>query len=404
MSFRAVSYIILVFFLVSSHVACADLRAFPLFSKYSSHGRLATINKRRGLWVEAEGVVRPLSSPEEFSRLINTLEEHKITDVYLQIYRRGKAWYPSEVADRSPYQDNANINFYPIPRLLEFCEKNNIRVHAWINALRLGEDSNLPFLKLAGPEAVLVDGSGRSLLDTNGQGVEGCKPDTPGIWLDPTHVEVQNHLVAVIRELKDHYPSLAGIHFDYLRYPHPVKGSASEKLPYCKQFLGAEYFRKIKSSRGALRSQVLVQSDVLPIQDGGIEQLLDRIREVVDREAPHLELSSAVLPDPELAKRNARQDWAGWLENGQLDSVVSMNYTVDRQQFLRNAEKSSLASQGRIMIGLGAWLALHSPELLEAELDSIKNLDKEGVVLFSYANLANERGKRLYQIMDEFPR
>ncbi|HMO18035.1 MAG TPA: family 10 glycosylhydrolase [Oligoflexia bacterium] len=400
-----IKYIFFVVLILFSQSACAELGFLEPPLSAEDRAKLEAFNKRRGLWVEAEGVVRPLSNPQEFSKLLLTLDSHRITDVYVQIYRRGRAWFPSKVADNSPYLENQLINFDPLKELLSFCEQKNIRVHAWVNALRLGEDHDLPFLKQVGRDAVLVDGGGRSLFDNNGKGVEGCRPDTPGIWLDPLHEEVKDHLVTVLRELTELYPTLSGVHYDYLRYPYSIKGEAKERLPDCGQFIGKREFEKKQGSRGALISSAICREcqSASNEEAGGIAELLRSLRDVVKERDANLEISSAVLPDPYLAQKNTRQDWSNWLNHGLLDSVVSMNYTKDKAQFFKNAKLASKASKGKIMIGLGAWLALRQPSLLADELDSIKFIEKEGVVLFSYANLSNNKGKRLYQIMDQFP-
>jgi uncharacterized lipoprotein YddW (UPF0748 family) len=373
-----------------------------LFESEAETSNFSSSKPRKGLWIEAEGVVRPFSDPLEFNKLLRTLNKHDVTDVYIQVYRNGKAWFPSRISDTTPYRENTRKLFHPIPKLIKFCKARNIRVHAWVNVLRMGEP-DVPFLKYAGSKAVLHDGSGRSLIATKGEGVPGCRPDTPGIWLDPENQEVRKNTLIVIKELVQLYPDLSGIHFDYIRYPFPVAGEGSVKAPYCTQYMSASDLQKQQQSRAGLAFGAHVP-DSSSSDNHHITNLLRIVRRYLDKKAPHLEVSGAVLSNIERAKKHGKQDWPLWLRLGLLDTVVTMNYTTDADRFLKESREGSRISNGRIMIGVGAWLSLSKPQALQRDLDNIRNLNTQGVVLFSYANLANPKGTPLFEALDAYSR
>ncbi len=355
---------------------------------------------RKGLWIEAEGVVRPFSDPKEFNKLIKTLHKHSFTDVYIQIYRNGKSWFPSKFSDTTPYENNIKNNFDPIPLLIKYCKAHNIRVHAWMNVLRMGESA--PFLKRAGVSSVLHDGSGRSLLETKGEGVSGCRPDTPGIWLDPSNREVRRNTLLIIKELIHLYPDLSGVHFDYIRYPFPIAGDGGVKEAYCKEFMSLADVQMQQRQRGRLSTE----GNTLPKNtdnEHSITYLLQVVRRYIDTKAPHLEVSAAVLSNMERAKKHGNQDWSLWLRMGLLDTVVTMNYTTDEERFLKESRESSKYAEGKVLIGLGAWLSLSKPDVLSRDLKNISDLNTQGIVLFSYANLANPAGETLFRHLDAYP-
>jgi uncharacterized lipoprotein YddW (UPF0748 family) len=385
-------YFLLVFLCLSGFIIEAE----------AEKGSFLSSRPRKGLWIEAEGSVRPFSDPLEFNKLLRTLSKYDVTDVYIQVYRNGKSWFPSRISDTTPYHDNAKKLFHPIPKLIKFCKARNIRVHAWVNVLRMGEP-DVPFLKYAGSKAVLHDGSGRSLIETKGEGVPGCRPDTPGIWLDPANQEVRKNILIIIKELVRLYPDLSGIHFDYIRYPFPVAGEGSIKAPYCTHYMSALDLEKQKQSRAGLTFGTHV-TNFSSSDNHHITNLLRIVRRYLDKKAPHLEVSAAVLSNIERARKHGKQDWPLWLKLGLLDTVVTMNYTTDADRFLKESREGTRLSNGRIMIGVGAWLSLSKPQAMQRDLNNIRNLDTQGVVLFSYANLANPKGKPLFEALDAYSR
>jgi uncharacterized lipoprotein YddW (UPF0748 family) len=364
------------------------------------HHTAAAEKPRKGLWIEAEGTVRPLSDPGEFNNLIKTLHKYSFTDVYVQIYRNGKSWFPSRISDTTPYENNKKTGFDPVAALIRYCTAHNIKVHAWMNVLRMGDES-VPFIQKNGASVVLHDRSGRSLLETGGNGIPGCRPDTPGVWLDPASREVRRNTLMVIREITKLYPELSGIHFDYLRYPFPLAGEGSEKKTYCSSFVS---YQDVKS-RGSQRARMSTgfSSGKKEEDDHSITGLLQIARRYIEKRAPHLEVSAAVLSNVERAKKHGKQDWPLWLRMGLLDTVVTMNYTTDSERFLRESRQSSKVAGGRVLIGLGAWLSLSRPEILYRDLKNIRDLNTQGVVLFSYANLANSGGQVLFRHLDAYP-
>jgi uncharacterized lipoprotein YddW (UPF0748 family) len=377
----------LVFILVSSFIVLSSVSAQSL--------------PRKGLWIEAEGEVRPFSDKKEFNKLIKTLHKYSFTDIYIQVYRNGKSWFPSSISDETPYIRNIEKGFDPIPLLIRYCKAHNIRVHAWINVFRMGESA--PFLKRAGVSTVLHDIHGRSLLETKGEGVPGCRPDTPGIWLDPSHREVRRNALFVIRDLIKLYPELSGIHFDYIRYPFPFAGQGETKEKYCSRFVNTETLQKLGSQRAMLSAHQADFNLEELNNDHSITDFLKIVRHYVDKKAPHLEMSAAVLSNVERAIKYGKQDWPLWLRMGLLDTVVTMNYTTDAERFLREARESSNFAKGKVLIGLGAWLSLSKPDILYRDLKNIRNLSSQGVVLFSYANLANPNGMALFGHLEAYP-
>src|SRR5215831_14799968 len=57
-----------------------------------------------GLWVLAEGTERALESPEKIAQLVERAKKLGATDLFVQVHRAGRAWFPSTHADDAPFR------------------------------------------------------------------------------------------------------------------------------------------------------------------------------------------------------------------------------------------------------------------------------------------------------------
>ena len=99
-----------------------------------------------GLWVQAEGANRTLDSAEKIKALVKRACTAGVTDIYAQVYRSGRAWFPTKLADDSP-ANRAGQD--PLALLLDMASRGEeygcaIRVHAWINAFALARNKKRP--------------------------------------------------------------------------------------------------------------------------------------------------------------------------------------------------------------------------------------------------------------------
>ena len=180
---------------------------------------------RLGLWVLCEGSQRVLEHPDRVPLLVDQALALGATDLFVQVYRGGRAWFRSSYADPLPYEIALVASEAdPLARLIGLAHAAGLRVHAWVNVLSLASNRDAPVLHALGPGAVSVDRRGRSILEF--PKLELPPPDsaylrmgTPAVWLDPAAPGVADWLASTFSELVENYPSLDGIHFDYIRYP-----------------------------------------------------------------------------------------------------------------------------------------------------------------------------------------
>ena len=344
----------------------------------------------RGWWVLAEGSWRTLESPRKIDQLVADAERLGVTDLFVQIYRGGRSWFPSQSADAAPYREILQRGAgAPLPRLIEAAHARGIRVHAWFNVLRVAKNRDAPLLAAAGPDALLVDREGRSLADY--PNFEVPLPDrrharmgSPGLWLDPATPGVIEHLESPLDELVASTPEFDGLHLDFIRHPLVlpiVPGSRFEVgLEFGYGEPGRTRFEQ-ETGRGFRRGE---QWDAFRR-----ERVDETVRRLSARVPEHWAVSAAVLPWAERAYLAAMQDWRRWLEEGWLDFVVAMAYTRD-DRLLRYLSHGLTGGIGgdRVWLGLGSWLFAEQPARGAAQVATASGADPAGIVLFSYDALA----------------
>jgi uncharacterized lipoprotein YddW (UPF0748 family) len=356
----------------------------------------------RGLWVLCEGSQRVLESPEKVDWLLADARALGVTDLFVQVYRGGRAWFPSQHADAGPYArvfrkgDSDALDV-----LIRRAHAEGLRVHAWVNVFHLASNPTAPILRDLGRRAAAVDQHGRSILDY--PGFEVPPPDrryyrmgTPGVWLDPGAPGVRDRLVATFRELVGRYPGLDGVHLDYIRYP--------DVLPFTP---GARFGVGLSFGYGEpSRARFLRETGlVAPVGEslGNANRWDDWRRAEVTRTvgaistgvrelAPQMRMSAAVISDRERAYLVDFQDWAGWLDAGLIDFAVPMLYTTDDRRLGYSLDAyRGLAQSRELWVGLGSWLFRKEPERARAQLRMVEGTPL-GSALFSWDALRETPG------------
>jgi uncharacterized lipoprotein YddW (UPF0748 family) len=354
---------------------------------------------RLALWVPCEGAVRVLDDPARIPALIAEARRLGATDLLVQVYRGGRAWFSSSIVDAGPHRaarERSGVD--PFAALLEQAHAADLRVHAWMNALSLSTRRDAALLARLGPDAVMVDKQGRSVLDY--PNLDFPQPDrrwyrmgTPQVWLDPAAPVVAETLAALVGELVARYPALDGVHLDYIRHPDVLPF-----IPGSRFGVGLDFGYGAASRARFQRETGLVApfGESLANADRWDEWRRERVTEVVLRVAsaargakPGIETSAAVWAFADRSYLSLYQDWRGWLEDGLLDFAVPMAYTRD-DRLLRQVARAALGGVGgeRVWVGLGSWLFEKDPARARAQLDAMRALAPPGISLFSYDALA----------------
>ncbi|HIG71717.1 MAG TPA: hypothetical protein EYG46_08255 [Myxococcales bacterium] len=367
-------------------------------------------SRYRGLWILCEGSQRVLEDPKKIALLIKDAHELGVTDLFVQVYRGGRAWYRAEQADSAPYRAMvANGAEDPLALLLQKAHASGLRVHAWVNVLSLSRNLEAPIFKDLGRSAIHVDRRGRSILDypADFQLPESdtgwYKVGTAGLYLDPGAPGVADRLVATFRELVSNYPQLDGLHLDYIRHPGVLPF-----VPGSRFGIGLDYgygpksrlrFRRETGVRGPYANEASPDPSRLVNANRWDQWRRDKVTELVAKigtataeVAPELRLSAAVISYVDRAYLSLAQDWRRWLEDGLLDFAVPMVYSKDERLFRYQVESYAQgATAERIWAGVGVWLFEKQPERARNQIDIVGATAIAGDALFSYDSIVSAR-------------
>lgn len=360
---------------------------------------------RLALWVPCEGSLRVLDAPGRGAQLVEDARALGATDLFVQVFRGGRAWFDASLADATPYQAiRTATGEDPLASLIARAQAAGLRVHAWVNALSLATRRDSALLRELGPGIVHVDRRGRSVLEY--PDLEVPEPDrgwyrmgTPHVWLDPAAPGLAERLAAITGELVARYPGLDGVHLDYIRHPDVLPFSPGSRFGVGLDFgygpASRERFRA-ETGRVAPFGDSLANANAW--DDWRRERVTDVVRQVavaVRAVRPGVAVSAAVWAYADRAYLAIFQDWRGWLDAGLLDFAVPMAYTLD-DRLLRYLAHGYTGGVGgdRVWIGLGAWLFAERPERITAQLQLAGAAGPAGLALFSYDAIAESPALR----------
>jgi len=370
------------------------LCSFVVFS-LASGGEALGKDIPKGIWVSIFSKNKVLYSRDAVNELIALCKEAKINQIYLQVYQSGKAYYDSKIADASKYEDMVkSAGGDTIDFLLQEAKNNNIEVFAWINLLSLGQNDQADLIKKFGRDVLTKDQFNRVSGRSSPNESDRYYLREELLFLEPGDQRVAKYLISIVEEIIERYPSLSGVHLDYLRYPMTVPfipGSRFTKygLSYGYGLKNKERFEEWSGLNplSGLKSakEYMLWDDWRRDQ---ITSLVRRIARRVKEKSPGFLVSTAVVPATDRAYLSMFQDWPFWLEDGIVDYVVLMNYTLDNQ-LTKELVRSSLAhrGKGKVFIGIGLYLMKDISGAFIEQYKNVAGLSPDGIVIYSYDDM-----------------
>jgi len=301
----------------------------------------------RALFVTVMQSQSVLTSREKIKELVRYAKKARVKILFVQIYRSNRAWFPSDIADDSPYRAcSKQVGGDPLALLISKAHQEGIEVHAWLNLLSLGANKDAPILKKYGP----------TILTTNlkkKQTIEDYKIDSQ-YFLEPGDPRVRADLGQIVEEIVRAYPSLDGLQFDYIRYP-----DTDPHYGYTK--VNVERFKKATGLKTII-------DDSLVWQDWKRDQVTELLKQLVRRARslrPEIAVSATGCMPYIRAQLEAFQDWSSWVDRGVVDFVTLMSYTPDPTEFNKwtKTAKTKVKAWDKVKIGVGAYKLVQAPEV-----------------------------------------
>jgi len=300
---------------------------FIFLCNFSFTSILPNINNKC-IWIPKENLLDTASVDFVF----DFINKNNIDKVFLQIRSRGDALYQSDLV---PKYENLSIDFDPLNYFLEKNIHKNVEIHAWLNTYILWSGKSLPKDSLhfyyKCPDCLESDFNGKS--DKNIILTQYQSKNWEGVYLSPTHPEVNNHLLNVIDELTSNY-DLDGIHLDYIRYQDSFYGYNKEGL---NNFISKYNYNPKDINRGLISPRFGYSKDYVDsLKSNWNNYRINKITELVRSlkfsildDSLDIQLSAAVKPNYYESKQRWYQDWSSWIKEDLIDFVVIMNYNSE---------------------------------------------------------------------------
>lgn len=246
---------------------------------------------------------------------------------------------------------------------LAAARKFGVAVHVWrVNWNLFGLTTGKAKAELGQAGRLQVDAAGKALD-----------------WLCPSHPDNQKLELDAMVEIARN-TAVAGLHFDYIRYP----GDEACFCAGCRQRFEAGAGVSVRHWPDDVRDGPLRQQ-YLQFRRDNITRLVAAVSGQARAVHPGIKISAAVFPHWLSARDSVGQDWKLWVNKGCLDFVCPMQYTANALQFASQTRQSAGWVAGRIplMPGIGATLGNVPDETLQQVLLARKQ-GAGGFVLFNY--------------------
>ncbi len=360
---------------------------------------------RLGVWITVFTPEKVLFSKASADRLIGRCRTSGIDHIYLQVYRADKAYYDSDITDRSAYEKmlkeagGDNIKY-----LIREAHKSGIKVYAWLNLLSISQNSGANILKKYGNQVLTRDQHGRtSLRKGDKDKLDKYYIRENQLFLEPGDERVRSYLASIAAEIMKKYPDLDGLHLDYVRYPAVVPFSPGSR--FISHGLGYGYVKtnldNFKKNTGLnARTMEGSRDNYRKWDDWHRDQVTTLVKDISGRVkalSPSAEISCTIVPSIERTHLVTFQDWTEWLREGYVDYVTVMNYTDDTKLLELNSGSMLLPEvEEKVYIGVGAYLLKKKTAVLKEQLSYLIELSPAGIVIFSYDDIADNEELQVF--------
>lgn len=346
------------------------IRTLVLTTFFVSAFLIPSYAQERGMFIWSWGKESVLCSREGITRAVDFAHQHGIKTIFVHVYRSNKSWFPSVLADQSPYQQClSKVKEDPLALMIKQAHVKGVEIHAWMNLLSLSGNKQAPLLKKYGPDILTRNKEAKLQL-------EDYKVDNQ-YFLEPSDRRVRKELLGLLDELISRYPDLDGVQFDYIRYPdvRPFYGYSPDNVARFKKTFKLQDF-----AEEDLRWKQWKRDQVTAL----LEVLVKKARKL----NPELQVSTTGSLSYTRAYHEALQDWPAWLNSGLVDFVTVMNYPDNFDEFKKNIDgiKDKVKDPVRLNIAVGAYKFTDRPALFKEQFDYCRQVVSRSCVIFHYDN------------------
>ncbi len=341
----------------------------------------------RGLWVVRDTI----TTPEKVKKLVQFADNNSFNVLFVQVRGRGDAFYHSYFVPGPEDYPYIPSTFDPLEEIIKLAHDRNIEVHAWFNMYLTWSADTSP----SHPEHPLNKHPEWFMVSVNGLNMAECPIDyvrtdsNEGRYISPELEAVRGYLSRVITEVTVTY-NIDGIHLDYVRYP----GRDYNFHPNVRQDFSNRYGvdpREVVKGNGQIDPALMYLGKWVEYRAEQIDKQLKSIRRRIKLVDPNIRLSAAVKAHADEAYYQFGQNWAGWVQEGLVDFVVTMSYFPDSGQLYSvMSENVKKAHRRKIIGGIGVYM--NSPLSTAEQISLLRDMDLLGYCFFSYTTFLENPG------------
>jgi uncharacterized lipoprotein YddW (UPF0748 family) len=300
--------------------------------------------------------------PGDWEKSAKLLSENGFTAVLPNMLWGGTAHYASDILPRSGTFEKYGDQ---LDQCCKAAKKFGLEVHVW----------KVNFNLTTAPKQFVerMRREGRTQINAKGEKLD---------WLCPSHPENRKLELESMLEVAEKYP-VAGLHFDYIRYPD----SSTCFCDGCRERFEKESGKSVENwpKDCHLGPRKEEYNDWRCKQ---ITALVAAVYEGTKKIRPEIKISAAVFGAYPDCRRSVAQDWPEWIKAGYLDFVCPMDYT-ENDDYFRTLVKSQIELADKkipVYPGIGATATKMnlSAEQLRKQIGIARELGAEGFAIFNF--------------------
>jgi uncharacterized lipoprotein YddW (UPF0748 family) len=277
----------------------------------------------RALWHRPNATSIKEDTLQGVINLLDRFQELGFNAIYLESFWNGFVSGRSELLDTHPkLADFSYGEEYGNDYLLAFiteANKRGIDVHAWVHTFNAG---NSTYLSNAVKSEWLVEDYQGNTLHPNAYG--------GSYYLDPSNQEVLDFVLEMLTEMVEKY-DFKGIQLDYIRYYDNNFSDLSQIRDSGYNLNANQKFLDEYQLSGDVR-QLIIDTDNrdkwFEWRQNNITNAVKYFSESLKAIESDLIISADVVGDIQSARNTYMQDWLTWVENGYIDLLCPMIYTL----------------------------------------------------------------------------
>lgn len=353
------------------------------FSKTSaiSSLKLTDNEEMRGMWVsylslDIQAKEKSFDSFKElFSDIIKEAKSLKCNTLIVQIRPFCDALYNSAYFPYSHILSGVqgkNPGYDALEYICEVAHKNNLKVHAWINPLRV--KNNYSAFELSENNPYI-------------QNEALCFETESGIYLNPANKDARQLIINGVKEVAENY-DVDGIQFDDYFYPENI---SNEDYIYYE-----EYTKSVNPSKTPLSLHKWRENNINLLICETYMAIKETDENIVFGISPQGNINN---------NKNIYADVVRWCETlGYIDYICpQLYYSTDNpdlafEDALKNWSEISFHNKLKVYIGLaaykissdednGTWLIKN--DILKTELLMLRNYGYDGFMIYEYKSIKN---------------